>query len=111
MISKITLASSLLTASVSAQGVGTQKAETHPTMTWQQCTSPSSCTTQNGEVVIGMSLEYRTQLNTQTQFSQLPRCQLAMGPRQERLHQLLYRQHLELDHLSRQRELCRQLRA
>lgn len=54
MISKIAFASSLLAARASAQGVGTQKAETHPAMTWQQCTSPSSCTTQNGEVVIGM---------------------------------------------------------
>ncbi|KAK7702612.1 Exoglucanase 1 [Diaporthe eres] len=52
MFSKIAFASSLLTASVSAQGAGTQKTETHPTMTWQSCTSPSSCTTNNGEVVI-----------------------------------------------------------
>lgn len=54
MISKIAVASSLL-AAVNAQGVGTQKTETHPTMTWQTCTSPSSCTTNNGEVVIGKS--------------------------------------------------------
>lgn len=54
MFSKIAFASGLLTASVSAQGAGTQKTETHPTMTWQSCTSPSSCTTNNGEVVIGM---------------------------------------------------------
>lgn len=53
MISKIAFASSLLAASVKGQGVGTQKAETHPTMSWQSCTSPSSCTTNNGEVVIG----------------------------------------------------------
>jgi hypothetical protein len=53
MISKIAVASSLL-AAVNAQGAGTQKAETHPAMTWQSCTSPSSCTTNNGEVVIGM---------------------------------------------------------
>ncbi|POS71934.1 exoglucanase 1 [Diaporthe helianthi] len=51
MISKVAVASSLL-AAVNAQGVGTQKAETHPSMTWQSCTSPSSCTTNNGEVVI-----------------------------------------------------------
>ncbi|WYZ33821.1 hypothetical protein EsH8_I_000097 [Colletotrichum jinshuiense] len=36
---------------VSAQQVGTQQTETHPKLTWQQCTS-SSCTTVNGEVVI-----------------------------------------------------------
>lgn len=54
MFSKVAFASSLLAASVNGQGVGTQKTETHPAMTWQSCTSPSSCTTNNGEVVIGM---------------------------------------------------------
>ncbi|KAF0316738.1 cellulose -beta-cellobiosidase [Colletotrichum asianum] len=36
---------------VSAQQAGTQQTETHPKLTWQKCTS-SSCTNQNGEVVI-----------------------------------------------------------
>jgi hypothetical protein len=53
MFSKFAVASSLL-AAVNAQGAGTQKTETHPKMSWQSCTSPSSCTTNNGEVVIGM---------------------------------------------------------
>ncbi|KAJ4388049.1 Exoglucanase 1 [Gnomoniopsis smithogilvyi] len=52
MISKSLFASSLLAAGASAQGVGTQQTETHPSMSWQSCTSPSSCTTNKGEVVI-----------------------------------------------------------
>lgn len=53
MFTKFALASGLLAAGASAQGVGTSKTETHPKMTWQSCTSPSSCTTNQGEVVIG----------------------------------------------------------
>ncbi|OCL10905.1 glycoside hydrolase family 7 protein [Glonium stellatum] len=34
------------------QLVGTQQTETHPGMTWQQCTAAGSCTTTNGKVVI-----------------------------------------------------------
>ncbi|KAA8902272.1 cellobiohydrolase precursor [Sphaerosporella brunnea] len=34
------------------QQVGTQQAEVHPSMTWQQCTKGGSCTTKNGKVVI-----------------------------------------------------------
>ena len=41
-----------LVAAVNAQPVGTNDAETHPKMSWQRCTSPSSCTTVNGEVTI-----------------------------------------------------------
>lgn len=47
------LASGLLVVGANAQGAGTQKTETHPQMSWQSCTSPSSCTTNSGEVVIG----------------------------------------------------------
>ncbi|KAL2868917.1 glycoside hydrolase family 7 protein [Aspergillus lucknowensis] len=42
--------SSLLSAA-HAQKVGTQQEETHPSLTWQTCTS-SGCTTEQGEVVI-----------------------------------------------------------
>ena len=34
------------------QLVGTQKEEVHPKLSWQSCTAPGSCTTQNGEVVV-----------------------------------------------------------
>ena len=37
---------------VRGQQVGTQQTETHPSLTWQQCTSASSCTTVQGKVVI-----------------------------------------------------------
>ncbi|PGH09860.1 hypothetical protein AJ79_05586 [Helicocarpus griseus UAMH5409] len=39
-------------AVANGQLVGTEQAETHPTMTWSECTGPDSCTTVNGEVVI-----------------------------------------------------------
>lgn len=45
------LFSSLL-AAVKAQQVGTQKAEVHPSMSWQRCTSDGSCSTVDGKVVI-----------------------------------------------------------
>lgn len=35
-----------------AQQAGTLTAENHPSLTWQQCSSGGSCTTQNGKVVI-----------------------------------------------------------
>ncbi|TEA21429.1 Exoglucanase 1 [Colletotrichum sidae] len=38
-------------SAVTAQQAGTQQTETHPKLTWQQCTA-SSCTNVNGEVVI-----------------------------------------------------------
>lgn len=41
-----------LFAATHAQQAGTQTAETHPSMTWQQCSSGGSCTTKNGKVVI-----------------------------------------------------------
>ncbi|KFY71392.1 hypothetical protein V499_08404 [Pseudogymnoascus sp. VKM F-103] len=43
---------SALAAAVAGQQVGTLTAETHPSMTWQTCTAPGSCTTNNGKVVI-----------------------------------------------------------
>jgi cellulose 1,4-beta-cellobiosidase len=50
----LTVASSLL-AIVQGQLVGTQTTETHPGMTWQQCTAKGSCTTKNGKVVVDSS--------------------------------------------------------
>jgi len=41
-----------MASAVRGQQVGTQQAETHPTMTWQKCTAQGSCTTVNGKVVI-----------------------------------------------------------
>lgn len=55
MFNKLALAGGLLAAGANAQGVGTSQTETHPTLSWQTCTSPSSCTTNQGEVVIGQS--------------------------------------------------------
>lgn len=43
---------STLLAVARGQQVGTYKTETHPSLTWQTCTSKTSCTTQNGKVVI-----------------------------------------------------------
>ncbi|EHA26941.1 hypothetical protein ASPNIDRAFT_51773 [Aspergillus niger ATCC 1015] len=39
-------------ATANAQQVGTYTTETHPSLTWQTCTSDGSCTTNDGEVVI-----------------------------------------------------------
>ncbi|KAI0165661.1 glycoside hydrolase family 7 protein [Xylariaceae sp. FL1272] len=41
-----------LIASVRAQAACTLTAETHPSMTWQQCSAGGSCTTQSGSVVV-----------------------------------------------------------
>jgi len=51
MYRRAALVSSLL-AVARGQQVGTQQSETHPSMTWEKCTSASSCTSQSGEVVI-----------------------------------------------------------
>jgi cellulose 1,4-beta-cellobiosidase len=51
MIAKFAALSALLGIAASQQ-VGTSTTETHPKMTWQQCTSGGSCTTKNGEVTI-----------------------------------------------------------
>lgn len=50
----LTVASSLL-AVAHGQLVGTQTTETHPGMTWQQCSAKGSCTTKNGKVVVDSS--------------------------------------------------------
>ncbi|KAI8629190.1 glycoside hydrolase family 7 protein [Xylariaceae sp. FL1651] len=41
-----------LVASARAQCAGTLTTETHPAMTWQQCSAGGSCTTVNGQVTI-----------------------------------------------------------
>ncbi|MCJ1333855.1 hypothetical protein MMC10_010561 [Thelotrema lepadinum] len=41
-----------LLAAVRAQQVGTNTAETHPSITWQKCTGKQQCTTVNGKVVL-----------------------------------------------------------
>jgi cellulose 1,4-beta-cellobiosidase len=41
-----------LSSRVFGQGVGTYTAETHPTLTWQECTSKTSCTTKSGSVTL-----------------------------------------------------------
>jgi cellulose 1,4-beta-cellobiosidase len=41
-----------LVATARAQCAGTLTAETHPKMSWQQCTAGRSCTTVNGQVTI-----------------------------------------------------------
>jgi cellulose 1,4-beta-cellobiosidase len=52
MSAKAFLLLSLL-AAVRAQQVGTQKAEVHPTLTWQKCTKTGGCTTQSqGRIVL-----------------------------------------------------------
>jgi len=51
MLSGLILASTLI-ATVRGQQVGTQQSETHPSMSWQQCTAKGSCSTKSGKVVI-----------------------------------------------------------
>jgi cellulose 1,4-beta-cellobiosidase len=51
MYSSLALLLGLL-AVVNGQQVGTQKTETHPSLTWQKCTAKNSCTSQSGKVVI-----------------------------------------------------------
>ena len=51
MLSSSLVALSLF-AFARAQQVGTQQAETHPALTWQKCTSKTSCTTVSGSVVL-----------------------------------------------------------
>ncbi|OCL03474.1 glycoside hydrolase family 7 protein [Glonium stellatum] len=43
---------SALLATTRGQQVGIYTTETHPSITWQQCTSSTSCTTVNGKVVV-----------------------------------------------------------
>ncbi|KAF2876215.1 1,4-beta-D-glucan cellobiohydrolase-like protein [Massariosphaeria phaeospora] len=51
MYRTLTLAASLL-AVAQGQLVGTEQTETHPGMTWQQCSAKGSCTNKNGKIVI-----------------------------------------------------------
>jgi hypothetical protein len=51
MYRNLVLAASLLSVA-RGQLVGTQQTETHPGMTWQNCSAKGSCTTKNGRVVI-----------------------------------------------------------
>ncbi|RFU25898.1 hypothetical protein B7463_g10441, partial [Scytalidium lignicola] len=51
MATKLAILSSFL-AAVKAQQIGTLQAENHPSLTWQTCTAPGSCTTNNGKVVL-----------------------------------------------------------
>lgn len=51
MHSKIAAITAFL-AAVKAQNFGTLTTETHPSMTWQQCTSAGSCSSVSGEVTV-----------------------------------------------------------
>lgn len=51
MIAKFAALSALLGLAASQQ-VGTSTTETHPKMTWSQCSSGGSCSSKSGEVVI-----------------------------------------------------------
>ncbi|PVI03788.1 glycoside hydrolase family 7 protein [Periconia macrospinosa] len=51
MYRALAIAASLL-ALANGQQVGTQTTETHPSMTWQQCTAKGSCTQKNGKIVL-----------------------------------------------------------
>ncbi|KAF2090565.1 glycoside hydrolase family 7 protein [Saccharata proteae CBS 121410] len=42
----------LLASLASSQQVGTQQTETHPSLTWEECTGSGSCTTESGSVVV-----------------------------------------------------------
>jgi cellulose 1,4-beta-cellobiosidase len=52
MYTQLTTALLAMLTLVDGQQVGKETAETHPKMSWQRCTSKSSCTTVNGEVVL-----------------------------------------------------------
>jgi len=52
MYRTVLLASALLSRLVSSQQAGTLQTETHPSLTWEKCTSAGSCTSQSGKVVI-----------------------------------------------------------
>jgi cellulose 1,4-beta-cellobiosidase len=58
MYRSILLASALTANIVRAQQVGTLQAEVHPAITWEKCTAPGSCTTQQGQVVIDANWRY-----------------------------------------------------
>lgn len=52
MFPKVALLSLSLLAVVFGQQIGTQLAEVHPTLTWQQCTTGGTCTSTSGSVVL-----------------------------------------------------------
>lgn len=52
MYRQVGTALTALLASAIAQQVGTNDAETHPSLTWQRCTAPGSCSNVNGQIVI-----------------------------------------------------------
>ncbi|OCL12446.1 glycoside hydrolase family 7 protein [Glonium stellatum] len=52
MYSAAALATLSLFAAVRGQQVGTSQTETHPKMSWKQCTGSGSCTSQSGSITI-----------------------------------------------------------
>lgn len=65
MYRNLLIVASLLSAAFGQQ-VGTQQAETHPSMTWQKCTKGGSCTTTNGKVVIDANWRWVHQTSSTT---------------------------------------------
>ncbi|KAI3317267.1 glycoside hydrolase family 7 protein [Xylariaceae sp. AK1471] len=55
-----------LVATVRAQAVCTLTAETHPSMTWQQCKSGGSCSTVNGKVTIDANWRWTHSVSSTT---------------------------------------------
>lgn len=49
---KVAAIGAFLAAVSDAQQVGTLTTETHPSMTWQNCTAAGSCTTVDGEITV-----------------------------------------------------------
>jgi cellulose 1,4-beta-cellobiosidase len=86
MYRALTIASSLL-AVASGQLVGTQQTETHPGMTWQQCTAKGSCTSKNGKVVIDANWRW---LHTKTGYWRLAGLASRVDSDWEQIHQLLH---------------------
>jgi cellulose 1,4-beta-cellobiosidase len=66
MFQKALLLSSTLLATARAQQVGTYTAETHPSLTWETCTSSSDCTTVDGSVVIDANWRWVHDVNSTT---------------------------------------------
>lgn len=48
------------------QQVGTNTAETHPTLTWEQCTGPNECTTVQGSVTLDANWRWLHEVNSDT---------------------------------------------
>ncbi|OKL59304.1 1,4-beta-D-glucan cellobiohydrolase B [Talaromyces atroroseus] len=66
MLQKAVLITSTLLATARAQQVGTYTAETHPSLTWQTCTSANECTTVDGSVVIDANWRWIHSVNSST---------------------------------------------